>query len=122
VSRPARKRAYRFGRFAEGLCCWRLRLTGYRILHRGFRTKLGEIDIIARRGRVLAFAEVKARHTPADALHALTARQRRRIEKTAQAYLSARPELHNLGVRFDLMTLVPRRWPGHLVGAWRTGE
>ncbi len=62
--RPAtdsKRRAWRFGRNAETLCAWVLRLKGYQIVARDFRVPVGEIDIVARRGRTLAFIEVKAR-------------------------------------------------------------
>ncbi len=118
----ARKSAYRFGRWAEIWSCWRLRLAGYRILQRGFRSPTGEIDIIARRGNILTFVEVKARGTLSDALHALGPQQRRRIENTAMTYLAGNPQLSNLEARFDLMVLAPWRWPMHLKGAWITGD
>ena len=57
-----RQRAQRRGRFAEWLCLWHLRLRGWRILARGWRCPSGEIDILARRGRVLAIIEVKSRN------------------------------------------------------------
>jgi len=57
-----RQRAQRRGRFAEWLCLWHLRLHGWRILARGWRCPSGEIDILARRGRVLAIIEVKSRN------------------------------------------------------------
>jgi predicted AAA+ superfamily ATPase len=57
-----RERAQRRGRFAEWLCLWHLRLRGWRILARGWRCPSGEIDILARRGRVLAIVEVKSRN------------------------------------------------------------
>jgi putative endonuclease len=59
-----RRKAERRGKRGEGWATWLLRLKGYRILVRRARTPLGEIDIIARRGRVTAFIEVKARDTP----------------------------------------------------------
>jgi hypothetical protein len=64
VSRPTsekRRRADRAGRLAETLCALSLRLRGYRILDRRFRTPVGELDIVARRGRALVFVEVNAR-------------------------------------------------------------
>jgi hypothetical protein len=62
-----RRRAYRFGHWAETLCVWWLRLGGYRVLARRYKTPVGEIDIVARRGAALAFIEVKARrHTTRD--------------------------------------------------------
>ena len=61
MSRAARRRAFRRGHVAEFLCLWHLRLRGWRIPARRFKVKSGEIDLIARRGRVLAAIEVKAR-------------------------------------------------------------
>jgi putative endonuclease len=59
--------AEKFGRFAETLAAWSLRIKGFRIIARGFRTPVGEIDIIARRGGLLVFIEVKARRNITDA-------------------------------------------------------
>ena len=56
-----RQRAQRRGRAAEWLCLWHLRLRGWHILARGWRCPAGEIDILARRGKVLAVIEVKSR-------------------------------------------------------------
>ena len=116
---PGRRRAWRFGRLAEGLCAWRLRLAGYRIVARGFRTAVGELDIVARRGGVLVFVEVKARGDLATAAEALGPRQRRRIARAAAAFLKARPGLAGLDVRFDVMLVRPWRLPAHLADAWR---
>lgn len=121
MTAAAKKSAYRFGRTAELVCCWRLRLAGYRILRRGYRAVGGEIDIIARRGNILAFIEVKARQTLDGAIHALGPAQRRRIERTAMAYLAQNPECSNLDCRFDLVVLAPRSWPRHMAGAWMLG-
>jgi len=118
----AKKSAYRFGRIGEFVSCWYLRLSGYRIIHQDYRSASGEIDIIARRGNIIAFVEVKARSNQDDATLALGSTQRRRIERTAMSFLSARPELSNHDCRFDLMALSPWRWPRHLEGAWLMGE
>ncbi len=115
----ARQRAWRLGKRAETLCVWLLRLKGYRILARGFRVPMGEIDIIARRGSVLAMIEVKARASRALAAEAITPRQRERIRRAAAAYLAQNPRLAGLGVRFDAMLLAPGRPPAHIVDAWR---
>ncbi len=76
MTRETRRRAYGRGRRAETLAAWWLRLKGYRILARGFRVASGEIDLIARRGRVLVHVEVKARASLEEAREALTPRQR----------------------------------------------
>jgi len=97
-----RRRAWRFGRTAEMVCAGVLRLKGYRILARDVRTPVGEIDIVARRGRVLAFVEVKARRS-ADGYDVIGSRQKNRILRAAEAFMSRRPALANLDVRFDVM-------------------
>jgi putative endonuclease len=120
MSEPARKRAaWRLGKRAETLCVWWLRLRGYRILGRRIVTPMGEIDIVARRGGVLAMIEVKARPTLAEAAESIGPRQRLRIRRAAEAFLGTRPGLAGLTVRFDAMLLAPGRLPVHLADAWR---
>jgi putative endonuclease len=114
-----RRRADRAGRLAETLCALSLRLRGYRILARRLRTPVGELDIVARRGRLLVFVEVKARATLALAAESIAARQRLRVERAAGAYLALNPGLADLDMRFDAMLVAPRRWPRHVVDAWR---
>jgi putative endonuclease len=114
-----RKRAQRRGRLAEWLCLWHLRLRGWRIVARGWRCPSGEIDILARRGKVLAIIEVKSRSGMTAAASALAPRQRRRIARAAEAFLLARPDLAGLDLRFDLMLVAPLRLPRHWRGAWR---
>ena len=88
-----RRAAFRRGRRAELLCLWHLRLRGYRILTKRYRVAEGEIDLIARRGRVLAAIEVKARADEESAAQALLARQRRRIARAFNHFLATRPDL-----------------------------
>ncbi len=118
--RGKKRRAWRFGHVAETLCAWHLRLRGYRILARGFRGPVGEIDIVARRGRTLAMIEVKARANFATAADALGPRQQRRIARAAAAFLKARPGCAGLDVRFDVMLVRRGRLPVHLTDAWRS--
>jgi len=114
-----RRRAWRRGRRAEGLAaCW-LRLKGYRILARGFRVGVGEIDLIARRGRVLALVEVKARARLAEAGESVSRRQRERIGRAAEAFLQRHPRLGKLDLRFDVVLIAPGQWPRHIADAWR---
>ena len=117
-----RQRAQRRGRAAEWLCLWHLRLRGWRILARDWRCPVGEIDILARRGKVLAVIEVKSRSEIATAAAALAARQRRRIARATEAFLLQRSDLAGLDLRFDLMLVAPRRLPRHWRGAWRTDD
>ncbi|KQV62348.1 MULTISPECIES: YraN family protein [unclassified Caulobacter] len=113
--------ARKLGRRAEVLAALWLMAKGYRIL--GFRlaTPLGEIDLLAQRGRVLAVVEVKQRATIEDALDAVTPTQRDRLRRAA-AHLSAhRAGLRDLLVRLDLIALAPGRPPRHLPDAWPDG-
>jgi putative endonuclease len=114
-----RRRAERRGHGAERLCIWLLRLKGYRILARRFRVPSGEVDLIARRGRVLVAVEVKARTGFDAAAEAISAQQRRRIARALDHFLARRPDLATLDRRFDVVMVVPRRWPRHLRNAWQ---
>ena len=116
---PRKQKAWKFGRLAETLAAWHLRVRGYRIVARGFRVPVGEIDIVARRGGTLVFVEVKARTDPAAAAEALTSRQTRRITLAAGAFVQARPGLAGLDQRFDVILVCPWRLPVHMMDAWR---
>lgn len=112
------------GLAAERRAVWLLRLKGYRILARNFRPAkslgLGEIDIVARRGRVLAFVEVKARADEAGALFAIAPQQQARIARAAQHFLKVRPRYAGCGMRFDAVVLEANRfWPRHMPDLWR---
>nr|WP_295110123.1 YraN family protein [uncultured Caulobacter sp.] len=123
--RPAEARqirgatARKVGRRAEVWAALWLMLKGYRIL--GFRlaTPLGEIDLLAQRGKVLAVVEVKQRTTIEDALDAVTPTQRDRLRRAAAHVSAHRAGLRDLRVRLDLIALAPRRAPRHLPDAWR---
>ena len=84
-----RRQAERGGRRAERLAAWWLRLKGWRILAMRARTPVGEVDLVARRGRVLAFVEVKARATAAEAAIALDDYRLRRVARAAEALMPA---------------------------------
>jgi len=114
-----RRAAFHRGGHAELLCLWHLRCKGYRILARRYRTPVGEVDLIARRGSVLAAIEVKARDNLAMASEAIGQRQRQRVTRALTHFLSGRPDLAQLAARFDVMLVAPWRWPRHLVDAWR---
>lgn len=119
MTTAARRRAYARGRRAEALAAWWLRLKGYRILARGWRSPVGEIDIVACRGRVLAIVEVKQRETVDGAQEAISPRQQRRLHRAADLFVQRHPALAGLEPRFDALLLVPRRLPRHLPDAWR---
>jgi putative endonuclease len=115
---PARRAAYGRGLSAESRAALWLRFKGYRILARRLATPVGEIDLVARRGRVLAFVEVKARASVEEALFAIGRRQQQRIVRAAGAFLARRPALAGCDLRFDVIAVAPRRWPRHLPGAF----
>jgi putative endonuclease len=112
-------RAERRGRWAEHVALLRLRCAGYALVERNYRVSWGEIDLIVRRGRVLAFVEVKIRADADTAAYAIVAAQQTRIRNAAAAFLARRPELADLDLRFDAVLVSPWRLPLHLRDAWR---
>ena len=113
-----RQEAERRGRSGETIACWYLRLHVWRILARRVRVRGGEVDIVARRGRTLAFVEVKARSSEAAAGMALDHWRLRRVAVAAEQLMPryARPGDE---VRVDAIFIVPRRWPIHLRDIWQ---
>ncbi len=110
--------SYRRGLWAEALCRLALRLKFYRIIASRAKTPLGEIDLIAARGRSLAFIEVKARPEEAVAAEAVSCRQKERISRAARAFLARHPFYATYDMRFDVMLVLPRRWPRHIQNAF----
>lgn len=96
-----------------------LALKGYRLLDKRARTPHGEIDIVAVRGPILAFIEVKARATPQAAVEAVTPPNRLRIERAARLWAGRRAHLADRNWRFDIIAISPGRLPHHLRDAWR---
>lgn len=95
-------------------------MRGYRILERRYKTKEGEIDIIAKRGDLMAVVEVKARGQKDDALVAVPKRSWRRIEAASGEYLSELGYLSpNMAIRFDLIAVSPPIDITHLPNAWQ---
>ena len=116
----ARRAAETRGRKAEDQAAALLERHGYRILARRFRVRGGEVDLIAQDpSGVLAFVEVKARAVGGDALAAVGARQRRRIETGALTFLATRPEGAGLALRFDVIAVDRRGTVHHVPDAWR---
>jgi len=118
VSRaPSRELAERRGRKGESLAAWYLRLHGWRIVARRVRAPGGEVDLIARRARTVAFVEVKWRATDAELDRAIDRNRLRRVAAAANA-LAPRYAAHGEDVRIDVLLLAPRRWPRHIANAW----
>jgi len=106
--------AFRRGWRAETIAAWYLRLKGYSIVARRFKTRLGEIDLVARRGRMVAMIEVKARPTLAQAHESVDKVAMRRIEAAADLWLARQPIHEKLTLRFDLIIMRPWHWPHHI--------
>ena len=113
-----RHAAEKRGRWAETLACWYLRLRGWRILTRRARVPGGEVDIVARRGRIVAFIEVKARASEEAAAFSLDDWRLRRVAVAAQR-LAPRYTREGDDVRIDALFIVPKRWPRHLANVWQ---
>jgi putative endonuclease len=118
-AKPRRRAAYRRGHWAERIAALRLALAGYRILARRYRTKVGEIDLVARRGESLIFVEVKRRGDVAAGLEAVTPLAQVRIRRAAEIFLKRNPALAQLALRFDVIVITPWAWPRHIIDAWR---
>ena len=113
-----REAAEKRGRGAETRACWFLRLKGWRILARRARVPGGEVDIIARRGKTLAFVEVKARSSEEAAGFSLDDWRLRRVAVAAER-LAPRYLRDGDDVRIDAMFIVPGRWPRHVPNVWQ---
>jgi len=106
------------GRKAERRAAWWLRLHGWRILGERLRVPVGEVDLVARRGRTVAFIEVKWRDRAADLDLAIDQYRLRRVAAAAEM-LRPRFAGPRDDIRIDVMLLAPRRLPRHLVHVWQ---
>lgn len=118
AAQPDRQAAFRTGISAESRAAALLIAKGFRILARRYRTAVGEIDIVARRRKLLVFVEVKARDRFDDAAWSVTDRQRARIVAAAEAWLAAHPDHGFDDMRFDAMLVTPGRIPRHIPAAF----
>lgn len=112
-----RQARLRRGASAELIAALLLMAKGYRIVARRHRTPFGEVDLIAARGRRLAFVEVKRRATVIEAQAALTPHQMARIGRAADHWLDHNPAYRDAEIGLDAILVVPRRWPVHLANA-----
>lgn len=112
-----RRAAEQSGRDGETRAAWYLRLRGWRILDRRVRTPAGEVDLIAKRGRLVAFVEVKARKSAAELDFAIDERRLARVAAAAE-YLMPRYAAHGEDIRVDVLLLAPGVRPRHIENAW----
>jgi putative endonuclease len=115
---PNRLKAFRRGHVSEYIAALYMVAKGYRISAIRYRTKLGEIDIIARRGDLIVCVEVKARRDVDSAVFAVTGATQHRIRAASELWLSRQPDAHRLSLRYDIVAVRPWRLPKHLVGAF----
>ncbi|MEP1207160.1 MAG: YraN family protein [Rhizobiaceae bacterium] len=113
-----RRQAYRRGHHAERLAAFSLQLRGYRIAARRYKTPVGEVDLIARRKDLVLFVEVKARSNHQAALDSIGRTAQQRIEAAAMWWLGQQADAGQLSWRFDVITVMPRRWPRHFKDVW----
>ncbi len=109
---------YHRGVFAEYVAAIWLQFRAYRILDRRFKTPVGEIDLIAKRGRTLVFVEVKARRTAAEAAAAIHYQNQQRIVRAAQLYLGMHPQWQDYTIRFDAVVIAWYKLPKHIPHAF----
>jgi len=115
-ARIARQAAFRIGVTAETRAAAYLVGRGYAIAARRFKSKVGEVDIVARRDAELIFVEVKARRRLDDAAWSITPRQQKRIVAAAEAWLADHPDDGTCNIRFDVI-LVARTGPAQHIPA-----
>jgi len=115
---PSRLKAFRRGHVSEYIAALYMVAKGYRISAIRYRTKLGEIDIIARRGDLVVCVEVKARRDVDSAVFAVTGMAQNRIRAASELWLSRQPDAHRLSLRYDIVAVRPWRLPKHLVDAF----
>lgn len=108
------------GRRAESYAATWLRAKGWRILDTRVRTPAGEIDLVAKRGGIVAFVEVKARATMDEAERSLDEYRLRRVADAARS-LVHRYATKGEDVRIDALFVAPRRFPRHLENVWQGG-
>ncbi len=112
-----RQDAERRGRRGELIAAWWLRLHGWRILASRVRLKMGEVDLVARRGRTLAFVEVKTRRHARDLESAI---DHHRLKRVAAAAVRLIPEYgrDDDDTRIDVILIAPWCKPRHLTNVW----
>lgn len=112
--RASRRNSERRGRFAEHIAAAYMRLRGHRILDRRFKAATGEIDLVTRKGRRIAFIEVKARADMAACEASITPKLRSRVRRAADVWMARHEALQNFNVGFDIIFIRPRKWPVYL--------
>lgn len=114
TQRQTRQQRERKGRRAEFWARLYLRAKAYRIIAKRYKTPYGEIDIIAARGKSLAFIEVKARPNLDQGLWSVTPAQQKRISQAAALWLGQNEGHGFQNMSFDVVILAPGHLPRHI--------
>lgn len=117
-----REKAYRRGHEGEALAAWYLRLKGYQILKRRYKMKVGEADIVARKGNTVVFVEVKARDNLSEGLEAIRPAQKKRIINAAKYFMATNSAVLDHDFRFDVIVVGGLFKIHHLEDAWQAGH
>jgi len=118
----SRRKAHTRGLSAENFAAWYLRLTGWRILKQRYKTKAGEIDLIAKKRKTVAFIEVKARKSRQAALEAVTPASQQRIVRAAKIFVAEHPKAGFFTLRFDVMIIRPWAVPERILNAFEARD
>ncbi|MGA7323185.1 MAG: YraN family protein [Rhodomicrobium sp.] len=110
--------AYATGVAAESQARRLLESKNYRILAHRYKTKGGEIDLVAKKGDHLAFVEVKGRRTHHEAAFALLPRQQARIALAAEIFLGEHQDLSQCSASFDVILVSPNQGCSHIEQAF----
>ena len=112
-----RRLAEASGRDGEARAAWYLRLKGWRILDKRVRTPVGEVDLVAKRGKLVAFVEVKTRATAGELDYAIDEPRLARVAAAAE-YLMPRYADPGDDIRVDVVLIAPGSLPRHIENAW----
>ena len=118
MTKPDRRSAEQAGRFAELIALFYLRLKGYRLLAHRYKSPMGEIDLIMRKGDTTAFIEVKQRASTDAAILSVTAYQAKRISAAARSFMGRDGKAAMQFCRFDIVAISPYHWPKHIENAF----
>jgi putative endonuclease len=112
-----RRQAEKQGRDGERRAAWWLWLKGWKILARRVRTPAGEVDLVVRRGNLVAFVEVKSRKTDAGLDFAIDEYRLARVAAAAE-FLMPRFAGPGDDIRVDVILIAPGQLPRHIENAW----
>lgn len=116
-----KRSAHNYGKYAELLACIYLSLKGYRIVERRYKTKIGEIDLIAIKNKTVIFIEIKARKNK-NIDEVLLKQQMTRITKAASLFIIKNKKFYNYSIRFDLVIVRSFIAFSHIKNAWGSDE